>query len=133
MRRGGVAVAALLLLQGTGGAGAAPRTPEQVAAAALRAAPVWDGHNDVPEQLRERHKDVIAGFDFRDTTGTADPAHDWIAMHTDLTRLRQGRVGAQFWSVFVPATLTDQQAVQAVMEQIDVPSQRLAGGLHGGE
>ena len=33
--------------------------PEQIAAAALKAAPVWDGHNDVPEQLRERIEDVI--------------------------------------------------------------------------
>lgn len=95
-------------------------TPEQVAAAALMAAPVWDGHNDVPEQLRDRYKDQIAGFDFADTTRTADPANGRIAMHTDLTRLRKGRVGAQFWSVFVSASLSDQQAVQAVMEQIDV-------------
>jgi len=125
IRRGAFAVAGLLLSHGAG-LGAAPPTPEQVAAAALKAAPVWDGHNDVPEQLRERHKDVIAGFDFRDTTGTADPANDWITMHTDLTRLRQGRVGAQFWSVFVSATLTDQQAVQAVMEQIDVTKRLIA-------
>ncbi len=30
------------------------QTPEQVAEAALEAAPVWDGHNDVPIQLRGR-------------------------------------------------------------------------------
>ena len=53
---------------------AAPRTPEQIADAALRAAPVWDGHNDVPEQLRSRRKNILAGFDFHDTTGTADAA-----------------------------------------------------------
>ena len=52
------------------------RTPEQVAMAALAAAPVWDGHNDVPEQLRQRRKNMIADFDFRDTIGTADPAND---------------------------------------------------------
>ncbi|MBC2670765.1 dipeptidase [Novosphingobium piscinae] len=101
-------------------------TPEETAAAALRAAPMWDGHNDVPEQLRERRKNVLAGFDFRDTTGTADPASGAIAMHTDLTRLRQGKVGAQFWSVYVSARLTEQQAVQAVMEQIDVTKRLIA-------
>ena len=105
---------------------AAPASPDAVAAAALRAAPVWDGHNDVPEQLRDRRKDVLAGFDFRDTTGTADPARDRVAMHTDLARLRRGRVGAQFWSVFVPASLSDPQAVQAVMEQIDVTRRLIA-------
>ena len=101
-------------------------TPEQVAEAALRAAPVWDGHNDVPEQLRDRRKNLIAAFDFRDTTGTADPARDKKAMHTDLTRLRRGRVGAQFWSVWIPTTLTEPQAVQATLEQIDVTKRLVA-------
>jgi membrane dipeptidase len=100
--------------------------PEQVAEAALRAAPVWDGHNDLPEQLRERRKDMIASFDFRDTTNTADPARDLIAMQTDLTRLRQGHVGAQFWSVFVPTSLSEPQAVQATIEQIDVLKRLIA-------
>jgi membrane dipeptidase len=105
---------------------AAAASPEATAAAALRAAPVWDGHNDVPEQLRERRKDVIADFDFRDTTGTADPATDMAAMHTDLARLKAGHVGAQFWSVYVSASLNDQQAVQATLEQIDVTRRLIA-------
>ena len=100
--------------------------PEGVAAAALKVAPVWDGHNDVPEQLRDRRKDLLKGFDFRDTTGTAEPGAGRVAMHTDLARLRRGKVGAQFWSVFVPASLNDQQAVQAVMEQIDVMKRLIA-------
>ena len=103
--------------------GAAPTiasTPEQVAQAALKAAPVWDGHNDVPWQLRDRRKDVIADFDFHDTTATADPAKDKVAMQTDLARLAKGKVGAQFWSVYVPASMSDTQAVQATIEQIDV-------------
>jgi membrane dipeptidase len=99
---------------------AAPRTPEQVAMAALAAAPVWDGHNDVPEQLRERRKNVLGSFDFRDTRGTADPANQRGAMHTDLLRLRAGRVGAQFWSIYVDAKLPEPQAVQATLEQADV-------------
>ena len=73
------------------------RTPEQVAMAALAAAPVWDGHNDVPEQLRDRRKDVLGDFDFRDTTGTGDAAKGVGTMQTDLVRLRQGHVGAQIW------------------------------------
>jgi membrane dipeptidase len=96
------------------------RTPEQAAESALRASPVWDGHNDVPGVLRERHKNVIASFDFRDTTNTADPAKGEQAMHTDIARLRRGRVGAQFWSVYVSALLPEPQAVQATLEQIDV-------------
>ena len=105
---------------------AGARTPEQTAEAALRAAPVWDGHNDVPEQLRERRKNLIADFDFGDTTGTADPAKDEQAMHTDLARLRKGKVGAQFWSVWVSTDLSDLEAVQAVIEQIDVTKRLIA-------
>ncbi|MDE2405929.1 MAG: dipeptidase [Sphingomonadales bacterium] len=118
MRAIGLWTAPLLL------AAAAPPAPVpdpvQVAAAALRDAPVWDGHNDVPEQLRDRRRDVLGDFDFRDTTGTADAAKGLGAMHTDLARLRAGHVGAQFWSVYVSAALPEPQAVQATLEQIDV-------------
>ena len=105
---------------------AAAATPEQVADAALKAAPVWDGHNDMPEQLRERRKNRIADFDLRDTAGSADPASDKRAMHTDLLRLRRGRVGAQFWSVWISSSLSEQQAVQATLEQIDVTKRIVA-------
>lgn len=93
-------------------------SPAAVAKAALIAAPVWDGHNDVPEQLRDRHGDVIGDFDFNDTSTSADATHK--AMHTDLMRLRKGGVGAQFWSVWVDPSLPEPQAVQRVLEQIDV-------------
>ncbi len=102
------------------------RTAAQVAEAALAASPVWDGHNDVPEQLRDRRGNVLGDFDFRDTTGTADPAKGVGAMQTDLKRMRQGHMGAQFWSVYVSANLTDQQAVQATLEQIDVMKRVIA-------
>ncbi|MCA1662099.1 MAG: dipeptidase [Novosphingobium sp.] len=78
-----------LALVFTGSAIAAPaRTPEQIAEAALRAAPVWDGHNDAPEQIRDRRENILAGFDFADTLDTKTEAK--AAMQTDLDRLRQG-------------------------------------------
>lgn len=101
-------------------------TPEQVAEAALKAAPVWDGHNDVAEQLRDRRKDVLDGFDFADTRNTADPAHAMPAMQTDLARLKAGHVGAQFWSVYVDFRLPEPQAVQATLEQIDTVKRLVA-------
>ena len=94
------------------------------AEAALDAAPVWDGHNDVPIQLRGRFGNVIGEFDFADTTDTADEESG--AMHTDLARLEQGRVGAQFWSVYVSAALPEPEAVQATIEQIDVMKRLIA-------
>ncbi len=117
---------AALALTATTVASAPARTPEQIAEAALKAAPVFDGHNDVPEALRDRRLNVLGDFDFRDTTGTADLAKGTGAMQTDLVRLRKGRVGAQFWSVYVSANLTDQQAVQATLEQIDVMKRLIA-------
>ncbi len=41
-------------------------------------------------------------------------------MHTDLRRLKEGGVGAQFWSVWVPTSLEGGEAVTTVIEQIDL-------------
>ena len=97
---------------------------ERTAAAALEAAPVWDGHNDVPIQLRSRLGNVINSFDFRDTLDTARDGR--AAMHSDLARLRLGEVGAQWWSVYVSANLPEAEAVQATVEQIDVTKRLIA-------
>jgi membrane dipeptidase len=122
--------AATILALALAGTHVAARTPEQVAEAALNAAPVWDGHNDVPIQLRGRYLNVISDFDFRDTsdTGSDEKDNTWQgrAMHTDLVRLRKGRVGAQFWSVYVSAQLPEPEAVQATIEQIDVTRRLIA-------
>jgi membrane dipeptidase len=105
---------------------ATARTPEQVAEAALKAAPVWDGHNDLPEQLRDRRRNMLDAFDLADTTSTADPALKRPALQTDLQRLDKGRVGAQFWSVYVDFNLPEPQAVQATVEQIDTVKRLIA-------
>lgn len=105
---------------------AAQRTPEQIAQAALKAAPVFDGHNDVPEQLRDRYKNVIADFDFTDSTRAPSAGGAEGGMHTDIPRLRKGRVGGQFWSVYVSASLPEPEAVVAVLEQIDVMKRVIA-------
>jgi membrane dipeptidase len=54
-----------------------------------------DGHNDLPIMIRfnrQAPRDVEA-YDLREHT----------AGQTDIPRLRAGGVGAQFWSVFIPA------------------------------
>jgi len=81
------------------------------ARALLANTPVFDGHNDLPWELRE--------------SGRSDPALIDIAAalpntHTDLPRLAAGGVGAQFWSVFVPAELDGEAAVATTLEQIDL-------------
>ncbi len=105
----------MALLWGSYG-GASAKSPQDSRESESVSPLVWDGHNDVPEQLRERRKDVLEGFDFNDTR----PTNGESGMMTDLPRMRAGNVGAQFWSVYVSANLSEPQAVQATLEQIDV-------------
>lgn len=106
--------------------GPAPDPAMEAALAALAAAPVFDGHNDLPLQLRIRLDNQINRFDFNDTLVSADSDPFGRAMHIDLKRLRKGRVGAQYWSVYVPASLPEPEAVKMTMEQIDVTKRLIA-------
>src|SRR3546814_16446471 len=78
--------------------------------------------------LRGRVDNVINSFDFLDTTDTAKPdaTPPEGAMHTDLQRLRKCRVGAQFWSVYVPSNPDEPRAVQQTIEHIDVMQRPVA-------
>ena len=122
MMKAALLAAAVLLLPA--GSANAQSSSEAVAARALEAAPVFDGHNDVPIQLRGRFGNVIADFDFADTSDTGGDGER--VMHTDLARLKTGQVGAQFWSVYVTAALDEPEAVQATIEQIDVTKRLIA-------
>lgn len=77
----------------------------------LREHPLVDGHNDLAWAAR---KHAAYDWDVLDITGSTAGT-----THTDLPRLRQGCVGAQFWSVFVPSTLPPDQAVIQTLEQVD--------------
>lgn len=94
--------------------------------AALEVAPVFDGHNDVPNQLRSRVANQINGFDFEDTLDTGEGHPEGRPLHTDLNRLKEGKVGAQFWSVYVPSNPDEAEAVREVIEQIDVTKRLIA-------
>ncbi|MFI1990242.1 dipeptidase [Actinoplanes sp. NPDC020271] len=70
---------------------------------------IFDGHNDLAMRLREEHGSSVTGLD-----------RSRPELQTDLPRLRSGNVGAQFWSVYVPSSLPEPEAVTHTMEQIDV-------------
>ena len=72
--------------------------------------PLIDGHNDLPLEVRRQ-----SGYDF----DRLDLSQRLTTTQTDLPRLREGCVGAQFWSVWVPSTLTDGAAVIQTLEQVD--------------
>lgn len=85
------------------------------ARAVLDLTPLVDGHNDLAWELRKLDVDLpAAGSAALHDLTRANPR-----THTDLPRLRRGRVGAQFWSVWVPSTITGAAAVQLTLEQID--------------
>ena len=75
---------------------------------------VIDGHNDLPWAARTLADYDLDRLDLRDTEVCRG-----LGTHTDLPRLREGGVGAQFWSVYVPASLTGGAAVTATLEQVD--------------
>jgi membrane dipeptidase len=84
--------------------------------------PLIDGHNDLPWALRARTRQN--GGDLNQVTFELDAPAD--GLHTDLPRLAAGRVGAQFWSVYVPVSLAGDGAVAAVLEQIDLARRMIA-------
>ena len=85
--------------------------PEERARELLAKVPLLDGHNDLPWALRE------AGSAGLDGTDLSEPVS---FTQTDLPRLADGGVGAQFWSVYVPTALAGEAAVAATLEQIDL-------------
>lgn len=80
----------------------------------LRSAPLIDGHNDLPWAIRG-FRDApmdVERYDLRTRT----------AGHTDIARLRAGRLGGQFWSVYIPGE-DDTKALgyaRVQLEQIDI-------------
>ncbi|GGI72493.1 dipeptidase [Polymorphobacter multimanifer] len=106
-------LAALLL--GTSALAQAPDPALQRAMAVLKKQPVIDGHNDWPGALRGGFGEKWWEVDLMQ-----DSRRFQRPLHTDIPRLHQGQVGGQFWSVYVPASITGPAAVKATIEQIDI-------------
>jgi membrane dipeptidase len=81
----------------------------------LKKTPLIDGHNDLPEQLRENYQSSVEGL----ASGGATRAEPLM---TDMARLRAGRVGGQFWSVWIEGTVKGDEAIRETLEQIDIVS-----------
>lgn len=56
-----------------------------------------DGHNDFPY--------IVRGWHLSDLNSSEFDLQNMPAAHTDLTRLRKGRVGTQVWSAYVPRSV----------------------------
>ncbi|XP_074406795.1 dipeptidase 1 isoform X2 [Zonotrichia albicollis] len=74
--------------------------------------PVIDGHNDLPWQLLRKFYNQL-----RLPAANLTLLND---THTNIPKLRQGHVGGQFWSVYVPCETQNKDAVRRTLEQMDV-------------
>jgi membrane dipeptidase len=82
------------------------------AIALLESSPLIDGHNDLAIALREKVGGIgVSSVDLREPVQGLD---------TDIPRLRAGRVGGQFWSIWVPADLPEERALPMALEQLDI-------------
>ncbi|CAD7079915.1 unnamed protein product [Hermetia illucens] len=125
-----LAVSSILLI--VGAASVAVPLALRVAASApfeerLRAAtqlldevPLIDGHNDLPWNIRKFLHNKLNDFNFDEDLRNVMPWARSHWSHTDLKRLKQGRVAAQFWAAYVPCEAQHRDAVQLTLEQIDV-------------
>jgi membrane dipeptidase len=87
----------------------------EVARRVLSTTPLFDGHNDLPWAIRNARNGPrdVAAYGLTGRTGG----------HTDIPRLREGMVGAQFWSVYVPSRAVAEGAAKVQLEQIDIARQ----------
>lgn len=89
---------------------AGPASYETRVANVLAKTPLIDGHNDWAETLADKAGDARWTMDLT----RLDPAK----YNTDITRLRAGHVGGQFWSVYVSANLPGPEQVKETLDQI---------------
>ncbi|PNJ61395.1 dipeptidase 2 isoform X1 [Pongo pygmaeus] len=89
-----------------------PRTQglREQARALMRDFPLVDGHNDLPLVLRQVYRKGLQDVNLR----------NFSYGQTSLDRLRDGLVGAQFWSAYVPCQTQDRDALRLTLEQIDL-------------
>jgi membrane dipeptidase len=82
------------------------------ARAILQQAPLIDTHNDLPSMLIERGGGDLAGLDL----GVVHPE-----LCADIPRLREGGVGAQYWSVFTDSgNMKANRSLHEALREFDV-------------
>ncbi|XP_058257815.1 dipeptidase 1 isoform X2 [Hemibagrus wyckioides] len=73
-------------------------------------APLIDGHNDLPWQLWMK---------FNNQLNTVD-LHQLNSTHTNIKKIKDGHLAAQFWAAYVPCDTQYKDAVRHTLEQIDI-------------
>ena len=113
-------VALLLAVVGPALAAQRPRPADALARAKaiLATTPLIDGHNDLPWAIREEPtaRGDVAAYDLRTRT----------PHQTDLARMKAGKLGGQFWSVYIPGDVKDSGFARMQLEQIDIARKVIA-------
>ena len=86
----------------------------------LKRTPLIDGHNDIAEQLVENYASKVERLDGGTDRWASKP------LMTDMARLRAGRLGGQFWSVYIDGTVTGDEAIRQTINQIDIVDRMIA-------
>ncbi|KAI0336561.1 hypothetical protein GY45DRAFT_1315961 [Cubamyces sp. BRFM 1775] len=102
----------------SGVVGRLPKDPHKAALIVLQSSPVIDGHIDLPILVRSRFANNVSAVNL------AQP----FPGHVDIPRLREGKVGGFFWSVYVGCPGSEEGEdylnatwrVRDTLEQIDV-------------
>jgi membrane dipeptidase len=110
-----LASAGLLLVLGAA-LSCAPASPEEDglehAHRLMSRTPLIDGHNDLPWALRDRNESMPLAIDL----GTRQDG-----LMTDMVKIRQGRLGGQFWACYVPTQAVERgEAGRLALEQFDL-------------
>ncbi|XP_026476013.1 dipeptidase 1-like, partial [Ctenocephalides felis] len=77
-------------------------------------------HNDLPWNIRKFSHNLLRDLDLDTDLRNVAPWSRSRFSHTDLPRMREGHVGGQFWSAFVPCSSQGKDAVRLTLEQIDL-------------
>ncbi|CAF3289209.1 unnamed protein product [Rotaria socialis] len=99
-------------------------TVEKRALQILENNPLIDGHNDWAWAFRSRFQNSINNLDLNNMTQYKFERN--ILIHTDITRLRQGQVGGQFWSIYTRCDHQGKDATISFLEQIDLMNRIIA-------
>ena len=86
----------------------------------LKKTPLIDGHNDIAEALSENYQSSVANLASGTDKWPENP------LMTDMARLHAGRVGGQFWSVYIDGELKGDEAIRRTIEQIDIVDRMIA-------
>lgn len=93
-------------------------TPElDKAKCILESYPLIDGHNDLADRFRMFARNKVYNVDLKEDTRKI-----WnkTLAQTDIPRLKQGRIGAQFWACYVDCKGQYKDAVRMTLDQLDV-------------